>query len=140
MEHNTSDTLETFGTRFRVGQYSACGVTRETYVGPQSRIELSWHDPENGVINDVASFGRHVVDACAVLQLALLGQASDSMKEWLLANARWEPPGSLAGALRRVIAYVWAEAEADYLRCEAEGRAGHVFESVRMLERFATKP
>jgi len=112
--------------------------TREdTFVGPRFLIELRWHDPENGVINDVATFGRDVVDACTALQLALVGDALVSTQAWLMANCRWTSPGALARALRRVVDYHWTQEERDYLSREPDDRAGHIFEALTHLRQYA---
>jgi hypothetical protein len=127
-------------TEFRVGHYSARCSQRDTFMGPEFQIELFWHEPETGIINDVATFGRDVVDACAALQFALLGDSLASAQGWLAANCRWSPPGAFARALDRVVSYLWTSEERDYLSREPNDRAGHIFEAVMLLRDYAAKP
>lgn len=138
------DTQQDNGTprsdiEFRVGHYSARPTRRETFMGPKFEIELSWHEPETGIVHPAATFGRDVIDACTALQLALVADSVASTQHWLVANLRWSPPGSLRRALDRVIEYLWTEEQRDYFQRETNDRAGHIFEELMLLERFATK-
>lgn len=139
-QDGTSPARQTGEGEFRVGHYAARWIMQECFGGAEFRIELLWHDPESGVINDIATFRRDVVDACAALQLALLDESLATTRDWLVANARWAPPGSLARALDRVVGYLWSEEERDYWSRSADDRAGHIYESLLLLARFASGP